>query len=46
MGWNVVTGYLPSAAQNMGQDDQMEHDRRYDHADEYMDVVYKLLEGS
>lgn len=24
----------------------MEHDQRYDHADEYMDVVYKLLEGS
>lgn len=46
VGWNVVTGYLPSAAQNMGQDDQMEHDARYDHADEYMDVVYKLLEGS
>ena len=23
VGWNVVTGYLPSAAQNMGQDDQM-----------------------
>ena len=46
VGWNVVTGYLPAAAQNMGQDDQMEHDRRYDHADEYMDVVYKLLEAS
>ena len=46
VGWNVVTGYLPSAAQNMGHDDQMEHDERYDHADEYLDVVYKLLEGS
>ncbi len=46
VGWNVVTGYLPSAAQNMGQDDQMEHDARYDHAEEYLDVVYKLLEGS
>ncbi|WP_261624576.1 LLM class flavin-dependent oxidoreductase [Nesterenkonia marinintestina] len=46
VGWNVVTGYLPAAAQNMGQDEQMEHDRRYDHADEYMDVVYKLLESS
>ena len=46
VGWNVVTGYLPSAAQNMGQDDQMEHDARYDYADEYLDVVYKLLEGS
>ena len=46
VGWNVVTGYLPSAARNMGDQDQMEHDERYDHADEYMEVVYKLLEGS
>src|SRR5690625_2439734 len=46
VGWNVVTGYLPSAARNMGKDDQMEHDRRYDHADEYLEVIYKLLEGS
>jgi len=46
VGWNVVTGYLPSAAKNMGQEDQLEHDRRYDQADEYLEVVYKLLEGS
>ena len=46
IGWNVVTGYLPSAARNMGNDDQMEHDRRYDHADEYLEVLYKLWEGS
>lgn len=46
VGWNVVTGYLPSAARNLGQDDQLEHDQRYDHADEYLEVVYKLLEGS
>ncbi|QBE50394.1 LLM class flavin-dependent oxidoreductase [Leucobacter triazinivorans] len=46
VGWNVVTGYLPSAARNLGQADQLEHDQRYDHADEYLEVVYKLLEGS
>jgi FMN-dependent oxidoreductase (nitrilotriacetate monooxygenase family) len=46
VGWNIVTGYLPSAARNMGNDDQMEHDERYDMADEYLEVVYKLLEGS
>jgi len=46
VGWNVVTGYLPSAARNFGHEDQMEHDERYNHADEYLDVVYKLLEGS
>lgn len=46
VGWNVVTGYLPSAARNMGDEDQLAHDERYDHADEYMEVIYKLLEGS
>jgi FMN-dependent oxidoreductase (nitrilotriacetate monooxygenase family) len=46
IGWNVVTGYLPSAARNMGNDDQLEHDDRYDHADEYLEVTYKLWEGS
>lgn len=46
VGWNVVTGYLPSAARNMGAEDQLEHDDRYDHADEYLEVLYKLWEGS
>lgn len=46
VGWNVVTGYLPSAARNLGNADQLEHDQRYNHADEYLEVVYKLLEGS
>lgn len=46
VGWNVVTGYLPSAAQNLGDTDQLPHDERYDRADEYLEVVYKLLEGS
>ena len=46
IGWNVVTGYLPSAARNMGDDDQLAHNDRYDHADEYLTVLYKLWEGS
>ncbi|GAB37483.1 LLM class flavin-dependent oxidoreductase [Gordonia sputi] len=46
IGWNVVTGYLPSAARNMGDDDLLAHDDRYDHADEYLTVLYKLWEGS
>jgi FMN-dependent oxidoreductase (nitrilotriacetate monooxygenase family) len=46
IGWNVVTGYLPSGARNMGHSDQLEHDDRYDHADEYLEVLYKLWEGS
>ena len=44
--FNVVSSYLNSAAVNVGADRQMEHDKRYEVADEYMDVVYKLWEGS
>lgn len=46
MGWNIVTGYLDSAARAIGLDGQMAHDDRYDLADEYMEVVYKLWEAS
>ncbi len=45
-GWNIVTGYLDSAARGTGLDAQTAHDLRYDIADEYMEVVYKLWEGS
>ncbi|MBV9251359.1 MAG: LLM class flavin-dependent oxidoreductase [Acetobacteraceae bacterium] len=45
IGWNIVTGYLDSAARAMGYDAQMEHDNRYDLADEYMELVYALWEG-
>jgi FMN-dependent oxidoreductase (nitrilotriacetate monooxygenase family) len=45
IGWNIVTGYLDSAARAMGFTAQMEHDDRYDLADEYMSVVYALWEG-
>lgn len=44
--WNVVSSYLNSAAVNLGMDKQMTHDQRYDMADEYMEVIYKLWEGS
>src|SRR5271168_3607051 len=46
IGWNIVTGYLDSAARGAGRDKQTAHDDRYDIADEYMEVVYKLWEGS
>ncbi len=46
LGWNVVTGYLPSAARNFGAADQLGHDERYNQADEYLEVLYKLWEGS
>ena len=46
VGWNIVTGYLDSAARAIGLSGQMAHDDRYDLADEYMELVYKLWEGS
>jgi FMN-dependent oxidoreductase (nitrilotriacetate monooxygenase family) len=46
VGWNIVTGYLDSAARNLGLDRQLGHDARYDLADEYLEVVYKLWERS
>ena len=45
-GWNVVTSYLPNAARNFGLDDELDHAQRYDRAHEYLDVLYKLWEGS
>lgn len=44
--WNVVTSYLPNAARNFGLPDEVDHDHRYEIADEYLDVLYKLWEGS
>lgn len=46
IGWNIVTGYLDSAARAMGLERQMQHDDRYDLAEEYMEVVYRLWEES
>jgi len=46
VGWNIVTGYLDSAARGMGLTAQPDHDGRYDAADEYMSVVYQLWEAS
>ena len=44
--WNVVTSYLPNAGASLGYGGLPPHDERYDRADEYLDVVYKLWEGS
>ena len=46
VGWNIVTGYLNSAAKGAGRTGQAAHDTRYEIADEYMGVVYRLWEGS
>jgi FMN-dependent oxidoreductase (nitrilotriacetate monooxygenase family) len=46
MGWNIVTGYLDSAARAIGQSAMTGHDDRYDQADEALELLYKLWEGS
>ncbi len=46
VGWNIVTGYLQSAAKGAGQGEQAGHDIRYDIAEEYMEVMYRLWEES
>lgn len=46
LGWNIVTGYLDSAARNLGATEQPEHDERYNIAEEYLRVMYKLWQSS
>ncbi|MBN9016716.1 MAG: LLM class flavin-dependent oxidoreductase [Rhizobiales bacterium] len=46
VGWNIVTSYLESGAKNIGQSGLNQHDDRYEIAAEYLEVLYKLLEGS
>jgi FMN-dependent oxidoreductase (nitrilotriacetate monooxygenase family) len=46
VGWNIVTGYLESAAKNHGLEHITSHADRYDIADEYTEVLYKLWESS
>jgi len=38
--WNVVTSLNDGEAQNMGREQVIEHDLRYDRADEFMEVVF------
>lgn len=46
IGWNVVTGYLDSAARAMGRPAQGAHDNRYAAAEAFMEDTYALWEGS
>ena len=46
IGWNIVTGYLESAARGMGMAGQAAHDDRYAIAEDYMQATYKLWEAS
>ena len=44
--WNVVSGVLDATARGVGLKQMAPHDERYAVADEYMDLVYALWEGS
>ncbi|MEK6421527.1 MAG: NtaA/DmoA family FMN-dependent monooxygenase [Burkholderia gladioli] len=46
IGWNIVTSVSHNAAQNFGFERIVPHDERYRWAQEYLEVVYKLWEGS
>ncbi|KAI9733926.1 MAG: hypothetical protein M1834_002581 [Cirrosporium novae-zelandiae] len=46
IGWNIVTSYKKSAFKAVGLDNPIDHDLRYDQADEYLRLLYKLWEGS
>src|SRR6201990_3697944 len=43
--WNVVTSVNDSEAQNFGLDAAMDHDRRYDRADEFLQAVTALWDS-
>lgn len=43
--WNMVTSFKESAADAVGVP-YVEHDKRYESAGEYLEVLYKLWEGS
>ena len=43
--WNVVTSVNDGEAHNMGRAAHMEHDERYDRADEFMEIVHNCWDG-
>ena len=46
VGWNIVTSYLESGAKNISEGGLRKHANRYEVAAEYIEVLYKLFEGS
>ncbi|MEM5297855.1 LLM class flavin-dependent oxidoreductase [Burkholderia sp. JPY481] len=46
LAWNIVTSYLESGAKNISEGGLRDHGNRYEVATEYVEVLYKLLEGS
>lgn len=45
VGWNVVTSLNDSEAQNFGLDSHLDHDGRYDQADETLEIVTGLWDS-
>jgi len=43
--WNVVTSVNNGEAQNFGLEQHLEHDQRYDRADEFMQLTFKLWDS-
>ncbi|PPQ33769.1 LLM class flavin-dependent oxidoreductase [Rhodopila globiformis] len=43
--WNVVTSVNDAEARNMGREVHMDHDLRYDRADEFMEIVLGCWDG-
>jgi FMN-dependent oxidoreductase (nitrilotriacetate monooxygenase family) len=46
VGWNIVTSYAENASRNFGLEGVRDHDERYLHAEEYLEVAYRLWEES
>ena len=46
VGWNIVTSANERAFRNFGLPASLSHEERYKWAKEYVDVIYKLWEGS
>jgi alkanesulfonate monooxygenase len=45
VGWNVVTSWSEQEAHNFGHEGLLEHDLRYQRAEEFVDVVFGLWDG-
>jgi FMN-dependent oxidoreductase (nitrilotriacetate monooxygenase family) len=43
--WNVVTSMNDSEAQNFGVESHLSHDQRYDRAEEFMELIFKLWDS-
>jgi alkanesulfonate monooxygenase SsuD/methylene tetrahydromethanopterin reductase-like flavin-dependent oxidoreductase (luciferase family) len=44
--WNAVTSHLETAVKNIGLPTQIAHDERYQRADEFLTLAYKLWGSS